>query len=97
VPDWSYPSGHVVIITAVALTAVIMSARLAAPRRWLVWAVAIVAVLLTAVSRVALGEHFLTDVVGAVSGTVGIGMLAAMALGMLPAGRGAGEPQPVSA
>jgi membrane-associated phospholipid phosphatase len=96
VPDWSYPSGHVTIITAVALTAVVLSAHLAAPRRWLVWSVALVAVLLTAASRLALGEHFLTDVVGAVSGTVGVGLLAAMALGMLPMRVRDDEPQPVS-
>ena len=55
----------------------------------------IVAVLLTAASRATLGEHFLTDVVGAVSGTVGVGVLVAMGLGMLPAGRGGDEPPPV--
>lgn len=85
VPDWSYPSGHVVIMTAIAVTAVVASAQLAAPRRRLVWAAAGLAVAITAASRVALGEHFLTDVVGAVLGTVGTGLLMSAALGMVPA------------
>jgi undecaprenyl-diphosphatase len=97
VPDWSYPSGHVTISTAVAVTAVVLSTHLAAPRRGLVWVATIVAVLLTAASRVTLGEHFLTDVVGAVSGTVGVGVLAAVTLGMLPTARGGDKAGPVRA
>lgn len=96
VPDWTYPSGHVTVITAVALTAVVMSAHLTGPRRLLVWLVTIVAVFLTAASRVTLGEHYLTDVVGAVSGTAGVGVLMAVALGMLPIRHRSGEPVDVN-
>jgi undecaprenyl-diphosphatase len=73
--DWTYPSGHAVVVTAVAVTAVALCRR-AAPT----WARAVLvaealAVAVTTASRVVLGEHFPTDVLGAVVGVVGVALV----------------------
>ncbi|CCH28919.1 phosphatase PAP2 family protein [Actinosynnema sp. NPDC047251] len=80
----SYPSGHVTAVTAVAFTGVVLCAHLA--RRHLRKAVllAVVAVVLTAASRVALTMHWFTDTVGAALATTGVGLLAALVLRLLP-------------
>ncbi|MEU4802554.1 phosphatase PAP2 family protein [Actinosynnema sp. NPDC023587] len=89
----SYPSGHVTAVTAVAFTGVVLCAHLA--RRHLRTAVvlAVAAVALTAASRVALTMHWFTDTVGAALATTGVGLLAALALRLLPAGVGSRREQ----
>lgn len=77
---WSFPSGHVTAVTAVGLAAVLLCVWLAV--RWYVavLVLAVIAVLLTALSRVILGVHYFTDVVGAAIGTAGVGLLVAAVL-----------------
>jgi len=83
-PDWSFPSGHVVSVTSVAFTAIVLCAWLARPalRRCVV--VSIAAVTLAAACRVVLAVHWLTDVLGGVLVVAGTGLLAARVLTMLP-------------
>ncbi|PSL56480.1 undecaprenyl-diphosphatase [Saccharothrix carnea] len=85
-PKWAYPSGHVTAVTSVAFTGVVLCAWLA--RRYLKVAVALAgtAVVLTAASRVVLDMHWFTDTVGAVLAVVGVGLVVARALGLLPVG-----------
>ncbi|MGW5052431.1 phosphatase PAP2 family protein [Actinokineospora sp. NPDC004072] len=87
-PDFSFPSGHVVSVASVAFTLVVLCAWLAA--RWLRavlwWSVA--AVVVAALCRMVLDVHWLTDVLGATLGVVGIGLLTAAGLGLLPVRRG---------
>jgi undecaprenyl-diphosphatase len=85
-PVWAYPSGHVTAVTSVAVTAVVLCGWLA--RRWLRVAVllAVTAVVLVSMSRVVLRMHWFTDTVGAVAGVVGVGLLAGLALGLVPLG-----------
>ncbi|MGX7826948.1 phosphatase PAP2 family protein [Actinokineospora sp. 24-640] len=87
-PDFSFPSGHVVSVASAAFTAVVLCAWLAG--RWLRavlwWSVAAVA--LAALCRMVLDVHWLTDVLGASLGVVGLGLLTATGLGLLPARRG---------
>jgi membrane-associated phospholipid phosphatase len=73
--DWTYPSGHAAVVTAIAVTAVVLCRRSAPAWARAVLAVEVVAVAVTTASRVALGEHFPTDVVGAVAGVVGVGLV----------------------
>ncbi|GAA3011603.1 phosphatase PAP2 family protein [Actinokineospora diospyrosa] len=84
-PDFSFPSGHVVSVASVAFTAVVLCAWLAAHRLRLVVAVSAVAVVVAALCRVLLDVHWLTDVVGATVGVVAVGLLAGVALRLLPA------------
>ncbi|MBF9132354.1 phosphatase PAP2 family protein [Plantactinospora sp. S1510] len=86
--DWTYPSGHAVVVTAAALTTVLVSRPLSRGWRVPTAATAVTAVLLVAASRVLLGEHYLIDVVAAVLVTVGVGLLLAAALRLWPASRG---------
>ncbi|MEJ2857835.1 MULTISPECIES: phosphatase PAP2 family protein [unclassified Saccharothrix] len=86
----SYPSGHVTAVTAVAVTAVVLCARLRPALVRPVVAGAVVAVVLCAASRVVLEMHWFTDTVGAVLATTGVGLVAALALGLLPAARVSG-------
>ena len=85
-PVWAYPSGHVTAVTSVAFTAVVLCGWLA--RRWLRVAVAlaVTAVVLVSASRVVLRMHWFTDTVGAVTAVVGAGLLAGLALGLIPLG-----------
>ncbi len=73
--DWTYPSGHATAVTAVAVTAIVLCLRVAP--RWVrpVLVGEALAVVVTTASRVALGEHFPTDVLGAVAGVVGVGLV----------------------
>ncbi|MFI9813749.1 phosphatase PAP2 family protein [Saccharothrix variisporea] len=80
----SYPSGHVTAVTAVAVTAVVLCAHLRPALVRPVLAVSAVAVVLCAASRVVLEMHWFTDTVGAVLATTGVGLVAALALGLLP-------------
>jgi membrane-associated phospholipid phosphatase len=89
-PDYSYPSGHVVSVTCVAVAAVVLSAWLLPNLvRWVV-AVSAVLVLVTMVSRVVLDVHWCTDVLGAAIGVVGVGLLGGVGLRLLPVRKDAG-------
>ncbi|WP_440902887.1 phosphatase PAP2 family protein, partial [Actinosynnema sp.] len=57
-PQWSYPSGHVTAVTAVAFTAAVVCAALARRHLRPVVALGVLAVLLTATSRVVLEMHW---------------------------------------
>lgn len=92
--DFSYPSGHVVSVASVAVTAIVLCAWLS-PR--LLRATIVLSVLLVALSatcRVLLGVHWFTDVLGAVLGVTGVGLLAALALRLLPVGAVPVETEP---
>lgn len=78
-PEWSYPSGHTVAVTATAFTAVALLRRGAL--------IATAAVLLIGACRLVMEMHWVTDVIGAVSGVVGVGLLAALQLGLVTSGR----------
>jgi len=73
-PDYSFPSGHAVAASALYVTLAMIAAsaeRRAGPRRLLI-ASGIVVALVVAWSRVYLGVHYLTDVVGGlILGTAG--------------------------
>lgn len=73
-PDFSFPSGHAVAASALYVTLALLAAgveRRAGPRRLLIASGVLVAVLV-AWSRVYLGVHYLTDVVGGLMlGTAG--------------------------
>ncbi|TQM45575.1 membrane-associated phospholipid phosphatase [Pseudonocardia cypriaca] len=73
--DWTYPSGHAAVVTAVAVTAVVLCRRSAPSLARAVLAVEVLAVTVTTASRVVLGEHFPTDVVGAMAGVLGVGLV----------------------
>lgn len=79
-PDWTYPSGHATVVTALVLLALLAARR------------ARTAVLLTGVgvlfavgaSRIALAEHYPTDLLGGVLASFGLGLLVAAALRVSP-------------
>lgn len=73
--DWTYPSGHAAVITAVAVTAVVLCRRSAPTWGRAVLVAEVLAVAVATASRVVLGEHFPTDVVGAVAAVVGVGLV----------------------
>jgi undecaprenyl-diphosphatase len=73
--DWTYPSGHAAVVTALAVAAVVLCRRSAPALARAVLVAEVVAVAVTTASRVALGEHFPTDVLGAVAGVVGVGLV----------------------
>jgi undecaprenyl-diphosphatase len=73
VSSWSYPSGHATSVTAIALAFVLLAP---APWRRTAAGFAVVAILLTGLSRVMLGVHWPSDVLG---GTM-LGAAAALAI-----------------
>ncbi|SMD14911.1 phosphatase PAP2 family protein [Lentzea albidocapillata] len=75
----SYPSGHTVAVASAGFTMVVLL------KRGVLWAV--LAVLVAGFARIVLEMHWVTDVVGAVLGVTGIGLLAAMLLGLVTSGR----------
>lgn len=78
--DWTYPSGHATIATGLAFTAIAMALTMIPSwSRAVMWATS-AAVVLTLASRVALGEHYVTDVLGALSGVTGIGLITIVVL-----------------
>ena len=85
-PKWAYPSGHVTAVTAVAFTGVVLCAWLARRHLRLAVVLACSAVVLTAASRVVLEMHWFTDTVGAVLAVVGVGLVVARALRLVPVG-----------
>ncbi|GAA1301253.1 phosphatase PAP2 family protein [Saccharothrix xinjiangensis] len=91
-PQWAYPSGHVTAVTAVALTGVLLVGQLAREHLRHAIALAATAVALTAASRVVLEMHWFTDTVGAVLAVLGVGLVAARALRLMPPGRQPEQP-----
>jgi membrane-associated phospholipid phosphatase len=75
----SYPSGHTVAVASVGFTMVVLL------KRGVLWAV--LAVFVCGFARVVLEMHWVTDVIGAVLGVTGVGLLAALALGLVTSGR----------
>ncbi|MFD7653305.1 phosphatase PAP2 family protein [Actinosynnema sp. NPDC059797] len=86
-PQWAYPSGHVTAVTAVAFTGVVLVGHLARRHLGAAIALAVTAVALTAASRVVLHMHWFTDTVGAVLAVLGVGLVTARALRLVPPGR----------
>ncbi|SEP54211.1 phosphatase PAP2 family protein [Amycolatopsis saalfeldensis] len=83
-PDLSYPSGHVVSVASAALVVVLLAAWLAPRLVRKAAAVGAAATVLAAVCRVVLGVHWVTDTVGAVLAVLGVGLVSASALRLLP-------------
>lgn len=82
--EFSYPSGHVVAIASTGLAVVLLCRWLVpAMTRWAAVAFGL-ATVVVALTRLILGVHWLSDTVGAVLGVLGIGLLAAAALRLLP-------------
>lgn len=75
----SYPSGHTVAVASVGFTMVVLL------RRGVLWAV--LAVLVAGIARVVLEMHWVTDVIGAALGVTGVGLVAALLLGLVTSGR----------
>lgn len=74
--DVTYPSGHAAIAGGIALAAIMLA--MITEHRWLplLLVVECLAVLITLVGRVITGEHYVTDVIGALLAVFGIGLLA---------------------
>lgn len=83
--DWTYPSGHATLSTAIAFTTIVLSRRTAPLWTRVVVTVEVLAIASTMTGRVAMGEHYATDVLGAIVGVLGVGLVAATVLGLLPA------------
>jgi undecaprenyl-diphosphatase len=82
--DLSYPSGHVVSAATTGFAALLLCLWLAPRLLRCVAMVAVVATVLCAGSRLVLGVHWLTDTIGSVLGVLGVGILTAVALRLLP-------------
>jgi undecaprenyl-diphosphatase len=86
-PDLSYPSGHVVSVASTGLAAALVCLWLAPRLVRRVVAIAVAATVLSAACRIVLGVHWLTDTIGAALAVTGIGLVAAVALRLLPGPR----------
>ena len=94
----SFPSGHSAGIAALVTVALVLAWPLLAPaarRAWLAAGIALA--LLVGGTRVWLGVHFLSDVVGGWAFGLGWTLLVALVLGALPGGRAALRPAEVAA
>lgn len=81
----SFPSGH----TANAATLAVLAVAVAASRwRWWVGAVGALYILLMAVSRLVLGVHWCTDVLGGALAGAGAALLVLALLPMVPPSTG---------
>lgn len=77
--DYSFPSGHTLSATLLyGLGAAFIQHAVAPAHRWIAWAISIPLIILIALTRIYLGTHWFTDVVGGL--TLGI---AAVSLGIL--------------
>ncbi|MDT8914418.1 phosphatase PAP2 family protein [Amycolatopsis sp. PS_44_ISF1] len=83
-PDLSYPSGHVVSVASTALVAVLLVGWLAPKFVARTAVIGALATVLAAVCRIVLGVHWVTDTVGAVLAVLGVGLVSASALRLLP-------------
>ncbi|MFI0485689.1 phosphatase PAP2 family protein [Actinomadura sp. 9N215] len=82
--DWTYPSGHVTVLAALAITAFVISLELTAAWRATVLAAGVTTLVAVSASRVTLGEHYLLDVVAALFATIGAGLLTVAVLNLRP-------------
>lgn len=82
--SFSYPSGHATVACAAAATAIVLSVLYARAALRAIVAVESAAVVLTMAARVALAEHYLTDVIGAVTGVATVALLIAVVATRLP-------------
>ncbi|TXH74453.1 bifunctional DedA family/phosphatase PAP2 family protein [Thiobacillus sp.] len=65
---YAFPSGHAAMsMVAYGFLAVLIAGQLARPRRWIVYAVAALLISGIAASRLYLGAHWLSDVIGGLS------------------------------
>lgn len=82
---FSYPSAHAATTAALAVSIVVVAARVVGPRtpRWLVPAVVATAVI-ASVSRLVLGVHWITDVLAGVVTGVVVALVVVMALVPVP-------------
>jgi undecaprenyl-diphosphatase len=90
----SFPSGHSAGVACLVTVALLLAWPLLAPaarRRWLVGGVGLV--LLVGLTRLWLGVHFLSDVLGGWAVGLGWTLLVALVVGALPGGRAALRPQ----
>jgi membrane-associated phospholipid phosphatase len=86
----SFPSGHSSGVACLVTVALVVAWPLLAPAARRVWAAAGVAlVLLVGLTRMWLGVHFLSDVVGGWAFGAGWALLLALLFGALPGGRAA--------
>jgi undecaprenyl-diphosphatase len=93
--DLSFPSGHSSGIATLVTVALVMAWPLmAAPARHRALAAGIVLVLLVGLTRMWLGVHFLSDVLGGWALGVGWTLLTALLFGALAEGRAALRPTP---
>lgn len=77
--SWAFPSGHTLRATVLfGFLAVFLSASLSALWRWLPYALAAVLTMAVALSRLYLGVHWLTDVLGSLA--LGLAWVAALGL-----------------
>jgi membrane-associated phospholipid phosphatase len=89
----SFPSGHASGVAALVTVALVLAWPLLAPTARRVWlAVGIALVLLVGLTRIWLGVHFLSDVLGGWALGLGWTLLMALAFGALPGGRAALRP-----
>jgi undecaprenyl-diphosphatase len=86
----SYPSGHSSGVATLVTVGLLLAWPLLAPRARRFWLAAGLALaVLVGLTRMWLGVHFLTDVVGGEALGVGWSLLVALAFGGLPGGRAA--------
>ena len=91
----SYPSGHSSgVATLVTVGLVLAWPLLAGAARWAWTAAGVALVLLVGLTRMWLGVHFLSDVLGGWALGVGWALLMALAFGALPGGRAALRSRP---
>lgn len=74
---YAFPSGHAVMSTVVyGFLAVLIARQLSRPRRWIAYAIAAMLISAIAMSRLYLGAHWLSDVIGGLSlGLVWVSLL----------------------
>ncbi|MCP9953198.1 phosphatase PAP2 family protein [Actinomadura madurae] len=82
--DWTYPSGHVTVLSALTFTAIVISMELSREWRVIVVVGSVVTLVAVSASRITLGEHYLVDVVAALFATIGVGLLAVAAMNLRP-------------
>jgi len=77
ISSYAFPSGHAVMSTvAYGFLAVLIARQLPRPRRWIVYAVAALLIGAIAISRLYLGVHWMSDVLGGLSlGLVWVSLL----------------------
>ncbi|WP_298180973.1 phosphatase PAP2 family protein [Saccharomonospora sp.] len=82
--DLGYPSGHVASVASTGFVLVVLCLWLAPRSVTTVGVVTVVATVLAGAARVTLQVHWLTDTIGSVLAVVGVGLLVAPALRLLP-------------